>query len=519
MHKRILINVEPQEKRVALLEGESLEEFYVERPGQERLVGNVYKGKVTAILPGMGAAFVELGLAKNGFLHVSDVVERPPDLEELLSEEIEEEQPVGTGLSEKSFRDEETCPHTKEMPRIENLLHKGQEILVQIVKEPIGTKGPRLTTHISLPGRFLVLMPYENRIGVSKRIIKQSERARIKSELTSLKIPKDVGLIVRTAASGCKRRTFASEVNFLLNLWENIKKEEKAASAPKLLHQEYDLILRVVRDIFTSEVSRLIVDDKEEYKKIAHFVGSIMPFLRLRIRYYRGETPLFENFGIEKEIAKIYENRIYLKNKGYVVIEQTEGLVAIDVNTGGFVGQKDLEETAYLTNTEAAKEVARQIRLRDMGGIIVIDFIDMEERRHRQELFETLKKALKRDKARTKVLNISPLGLVEMTRQRMRKSVESISYKICPYCNGRGSVKSVVTVSIEAKRKLIQAMKVQGRSKEEIVLYVHPDVCRHLLTQDKGSISFLENKYRRRIIIRENPAFHIEEIEVGTIKV
>ena len=502
MYKQILINVEPQEKRVAILEQDRLEEFYVERTDQQRLVGNIYKGRVNTILPGMGAAFIGLGLKKDGFLHVSDVIERPPDLEELLSESPEEKT-VKKGRKEA-------------MPDITNLLKKGQESMVQVVKEPIGTKGVRLTTHISLPGRFLVLMPYESRhIGISRRITKPSERIRIKRELNSLTLPKDIGLIVRTAADGCKRRSLANEVKHLIKLWNKIKNDADSAQAPRLIHQEYDLVLRVVRDLFTHEVNRLMVDDKDEYKKIAHFVNSLMPYLRLRVKYYRGEKPLFERFGVEKEIAKIYENRIYLKNRGYIIIEQTEGLVAIDVNSGGFVGRKSFEETALLTNLEAAREVARQIRLRDMGGIIVIDFIDMESREHRSEVFETLKSGLKRDKARTKVLNISVLGLVEMTRQRMRRSVESLSYRVCPYCNGRGSVKSVITVSIEARRKVTHALK-KWRSRE-LVLYVHPEVCRYLMTQDRGSISFLENRYRRKIIIRENPAFHIEQLKIDTL--
>jgi len=502
MYKQVLINIVPQEKRVAILEGNTLEEFYVERTGQEKVAGNIYKGKVTAILPGMGAAFVDLGLEKNGFLHVSDVIERPPELEELFSERLEEE----TKKTSKKGA----------VPSIANLLKKGQEIIVQVVKEPIGTKGARLTTHISLPGRFLVLMPYENHIGVSKRITKHSDRIRIKKDLASLNIPKDVGLIVRTAGIGCKRKSFANEVRYLLNVWGKIKKGGETQRAPSLIHQEHDLILRVIRDIFTSDVNRLIVDDKEEYKKVARFVNAITPSLRLRLKYHRGEAPLFERFNIENEIAKIYEGKISIKNKGYIIIEQTEGLVAIDVNTGKFVGHKNLEDTAFATNVEAAKEIARQLRLRDIGGIIVIDFIDMERKEHRQQVFDTLKSSLKRDKARTKVLNISPLGLVEMTRQRMRKSVESLSYKVCPYCNGRGAVKSVTTVSIEIRRKLTQALKKWPKNKE-LVLYVHPDVCRYVIIQDKSSISFLENRYRRKIIIRENPDFHIEQVKIDTL--
>ncbi|MBL7069097.1 MAG: Rne/Rng family ribonuclease [Candidatus Omnitrophica bacterium] len=498
MYKRILVNIELLEKRVAILEDNALEEYYIERADHQKVVGNVYKGRVTAILPGMGAAFVDLGLEKNGFLHVSDVVEGPRDLEELLSESF-------NGLTAKKSQKDS-------LPNITNLLKKGQEIMVQVVKEPIGTKGARLTTHISLPGRYLVLMPYESRIGVSKRITKYSERGRIKKEISSLNLPKDIGIIVRTAGGSCRRGAFKNEIRYLLKTWERIKREGEKARAPSLIHREYDLLFRVARDIFTNDVNRLIVDDREEFKRIAHFVGFTMPSLRLRLKYYRGETPLFERFGIEKEIAKLYENRIYLKNRGYIIIEQTEGLVAIDVNTGSFVGRKNLEETAFLTNLEAAKEISRQIRLRDMGGIIVIDFIDMDLKEHRSQVFETLKNGLRRDKARSKVLNISALGLVEMTRQRMRKSVESLSYRVCPYCNGRGSVKSVTTLSIEVRRKLSQVLKKWPR--RPLVMHAHPEVVERVTRQDRNSISYLENRYRRKIIIKGNPSFHIERYHI-----
>lgn len=503
MYKQILISVEAREKRVAILEGDTLEEYYVERQDQQRVVGNIYKGTVSAILPGMGAAFINLGLKKDGFLHVSDVVEPPKEIQELLNEPGEgEDQP-------RKRKKSNTIPH------ITKLLKKGQEIMVQVVKEPLGTKGARLTTHISLPGRLLVMMPFENRIGVSKRIVKQSDRTRIKKDLHSLNLPKDVGFIVRTAGGEANNKAFAAEVNYLIKIWRNIQKEGQALRGPRLIHQECDLVLRVVRDLFNKEVNRLLVDDKEEFRKVAHFVGSLLRPLRLRLRYYRGEKPLFERFNVEKEIASIYDSRIRLKNRGSIVIEQTEGLVAIDVNTGGFVGRKNLEETAFLTNMQAAKEIARQIRLRDIGGIIVIDFIDMDEKRHRSQVFEELKGSLRRDKARTKVLSISQLGLVEMTRQRMRRSVESISYKPCPYCNGRGSVKSVTTVAIETRRKVANALKRWPR--KQMGLYVHPDVYSYLIKQDKNSISLLENRYRRKIAIRENQSFHIEEIKMVEI--
>ena len=501
MNKQILINIEPQEKRVALLEGDSLEEFYVERIDQPKLVGSIYKGKVGAVLPGMDAAFVELGLEKNGFLHVSDVIERPADCDDMV-EEMKE-------LPRKTRHKHHAHP------KISNVLKKGDEILVQIVKEPMGTKGPRLTTHISLPGRFLVLVPYEEHIGISKKISQAQERHRIRKMLESVKKPKGTGIIVRTAAGGCNTRQLAGEVTYLSNLWNTVKAKEKTSKAPSMIHQEHDLALRVVRDVFSKDVKVLMVDNREEFKKIAHFVRFFLPALKRRLRLYKNTVPLFEKYGIEKEIAKIYGNKVYLKRKGYIIIEQTEGLVAIDVNTGGYVGKKDLEETALATNMEAAKEIARQMRLRDMGGIIIIDFIDMESREHRQRVFNALTQSLKRDKARTKVLGISSLGIVEMTRQRMRKSVESLSYKLCPYCGGRGSVKSPITMSIEAKRRLERVLK--ERPRRQIVLYAHPEVIKNLLTQDRGSISFIENRFKSKIALREDPKLHIEDLKISDI--
>ena len=400
------------------------------------------------------------------------------------------------------------------LPKIDKILKKGDTILAQIVKEPMGTKGARLTTHISIPGRYLVLVPYEGHVGISKKINQHNERQRIRKIISSLKIPKGVGVIVRTAASGIHHRQLAGELNYLLKTWNSVKQKEKVNTAPALLHQEHDLVLRVVRDLLTKDVKMLIVDSKEEYRKIAHFVRFFLPNLRRRVKYYRSSTPLFEHYGIEKEISKIYENRIYLKKKGYIIIEQTESMVAIDVNTGGFVGKKDLEQTALQTNLEAAKEVARQLKLRDIGGIIVIDFIDMEKKENRHEVFNCLNQILKKDKARTKVLNISSIGLVEMTRQRMRKSVEGLSYKLCPYCGGKGRVKSVMTMCIEAKRKLESVLKQKTRRK--LMLQAHPDVIK-TIAKDRRNISYLENKFRSKITLRENPKLHIEDLNIQEI--
>ncbi|MCM8761378.1 MAG: Rne/Rng family ribonuclease [Candidatus Omnitrophica bacterium] len=440
MHKEIFINVTQHEKRVAILENKRIEEFYTERVEDTNLVGNIYKGRVESVLPGMGAAFVDIGLEKNGFLYVSDVVPEPS--EEKMAEE---------GVEPEMSKKQEA---KRRLPAISELLKKGDEVLVQIVKEPISTKGARLTTHISIPGRFLVLMPFDNHIGLSKRIESREERDRIRQIMEGLRLPKDLGFIVRTAAIGASEKDFQRESRYLINLWQNIKARAKRAKPPQLIHAEFDLILRVTRDIFTSDFTKLEIDSKSDFRRISRFLRMLAPQLRQRVRFYNERMPLFEKYDIEKQIEKIYDRIVQLKSGGYLIFDQTESLVAIDVNSGKFVGRKNLEDTAYKTNLEAAEEVARQLKLRDLGGIIIIDFIDMEYAEHRKNVFRALERALENDKAKTKILNISSIGLVEMTRQRVRESIESKSYQKCPYCNGRGIVKSISTVSIELIRKL-----------------------------------------------------------------
>ncbi|MFH0763726.1 MAG: Rne/Rng family ribonuclease, partial [Candidatus Omnitrophota bacterium] len=431
MQREIFINVTPHEKRVAILENKHIEEFYIERPDSAKsLVGNIYKGRVDSVLPGMGAAFVNIGLGKNGFLYVTDVVSGVAGYDKLFEEGITEE-------------DAHPAEKGKQFPPINELLKKGDEVLVQVVKEPIGTKGPRLTTHVSIPGRFLVMMPFDNHIGLSKRIESRAERDRIRKIMEELRLPKEIGFIVRTAAQGASLKDFQRESRYLLNLWNHIKGRARRVKPPYLVHQEYDIILRVTRDIFTNDVSRLDIDSKNEFRRISRFLRILAPHLRPRLRFYTERVPLFEKHDIEKQVEKIYDRIVQLKSGGYLIFDQTESLVAIDVNSGKFVGRRNLEDTVFKTNLEAAEEIPRQLKLRDLGGIIIIDFIDMEYPEHRRNVFKTLERNLEDDKAKTKILNISSIGLVEMTRQRVRESIESKSYQKCPYCNGRGIVKSI----------------------------------------------------------------------------
>lgn len=499
MHKEIFINVTQHEKRVAILENKRMEEFYIERPDYVNLVGNIYKGRVESVLPGMGAAFVELGLAKNGFLYVDDAVSGVASYEKLMEEGVEE------GYAAK--------PESKKtLPSISELLKKNDDVLVQIVKEPIGTKGARLTTHISIPGRFLVLMPFDNHIGLSKRIESREERDRIRKIIEDLRLPKDIGFIVRTAAQGASLKDFARESRYLINLWNHIKVRAKRVRPPQLIHPEYDTILRVARDIFTNDVAKLEVDSKFEFKRISRFLRILAPHLRPRLRFYGDKIPIFEKFDIERQVEKIYNRIVQLKSGGYLIFDQTESLVAIDVNSGKFVGRKNLEDTVFRTNMEAAEEIPRQLKLRDIGGIIIIDFIDMEYPSHRKSVFKTLEKNLEDDKAKTNILNISSIGLVEMTRQRVRKSIESKSYQKCPFCDGRGIVKSVSTISIELMRKLEGLL--QNVKTREAFVSLHPEVAYYASGPERNMIKPLERRFRKTIRVIEDPNIRMDEIRV-----
>lgn len=420
--KEMYISVSSGEQRIAIAENGVMEDFYIEKVASKRLVGSIYKGRVEAILPGLRAAFVDIGISRNGFLYL--------DEKKIYDDVFTEEITPAAG-------------YKKDKPAS---LAKGQEILVQVVREEIGTKGPRLTRRLSLPGRFIVLVPQEHHIGISKRIEDPKERMRIKKIFSQFRLPSDAGIIVRTEGEGASAGEFKKELHYLINLWATIIERAKSVSAPKLVYEEYDLLLRAARDLFNEEIDRVLIDSKDEFRRIYTFMRSFMPSLRRRIRLYKGKIALFERMGIEKQLETVFNRKIQLKSGGYIVIEPTEALVTIDVNTGRFTGRKDIEkkdpeETAFLTNREAAEEIAKQLRLKDLGGIIVIDFIDMKRSDHKKIVLNALREGTKRDKARMKILDFSEFGVVEMTRQRMRKSVEGAVYKTCPHCSGMGLVK------------------------------------------------------------------------------
>jgi ribonuclease G len=505
MSKEIYINISSHEKRVVILAEHRMQEFYVERPDYVNLVSNIYKGRVESVLPGMGAAFVNIGLEKNGFLYVADVVTGVASVAKVLNEEMPSADSHGRGRGRDN---EKKAP----LPAIGELLKKGDEVLVQVVKEPIGTKGARLTTHISIPGRFLVLMPFDDHIGISKRIEEREERDRIKKIIEELKLPKGMGLIVRTAARGISQKDFIHEARYILRLWHHIKARAARSRPPHLVHEEFDLVLRVTRDIFTNDFSKLEIDSKNDFRRISHFLRILAPQLRSKLKFHSDRMPIFEKYDIEKQIDKIYDRVVQLKSGGYLIFDQTESLVAIDVNSGKFVGKKNLEDTVYKTNIEAAEEIPRQLKLRDIGGIIIIDFIDMESHGHKRNIFNTLEKHLEDDKAKSNILNISSIGLVEMTRQRVRKSIEGKSYDRCPYCNGLGLVKSVPTVAIEFLRKLERAM-VDSKSRD-VRVHLNPEVARHIVSNNNNTIKPIERRFRKNIRVLEDPSLHIEGMKI-----
>lgn len=486
MPKEILINVETQEKRVAIINEERMEEFYIERPQDKTIVGNIYKGTIEAVLPSIGAAFVDIGLPKKGFLYLSEIE-----------------------YAFESLEPHEVSP--KNSPHVKTEIKKGQEVLVQVVKESFGTKGPRLSCHIGIAGRYLVLMPQDNQIGVSRRIEDDEERRRLKQVFSEAKTLKDAGFIVRTAAWGKSKQELLRDAHFLLKLWERIEKFSRPKKSPCVIYEEYDLVLRVIRDSFTEDVNKLIIDSKVEFYRIKRFMRTFLRYLANRIELYRGDN-LFENKDIEKQISRIFEAKVYLKSKAYIIIEPTEGLVVIDVNSGGFTKKLSQEDSAFKVNCEAAIEIARQLRLRDLGGIIVVDFIDMEEESHRRELFNVFKKSLHNDKAKYDIVGISKFGLLEMTRERIHKTVHNLSYQSCPYCSGKGKVKSPVTMVIYTFKELKKYLK--NNPVKEVNISLNQDVVDEI-SKEKNTVRSIEHKFRTKINFISNPALHIEDIRIA----
>ncbi len=489
MLKEIVINAGEEETRVAVLEDKVLAEIYIERAVNQRLVGNIFKGRVENVLPGMQAAFVNIGLEKNAFLYVEDAL--PTRV------------PHGNGQGGSALGD-----------NICDVLKPGQEVVVQIVKEPIGTKGPRVTTHITLPGRYLVLMPTVDYIGISRRIESEKERERLK-DLASRVKPEGMGVIVRTVAEGVEEEEFSQDVALLNKLWRKVLGRAAHGAAPNLVHRDLELIQRILRDVFTEDVDRLILDSRYEYEKVLDLLDVTDPHLKSKVFLDEREN-IFEDYGTEQEIEKALKRKVWLKCGGYLVIDQAEAMTAIDVNTGKYVGTTNLEDTVLKTNLEAAREIARQLRLRNIGGIVIIDFIDMTQESNRQGVLKALEEGIKKDKTKTNILGLTQLGLVEMTRKKVRPSLAEVIQKPCPYCEGKGKVMSEETLGIYFKNQIYNIAR--KTSANTILVEVNPVVAARLIGSGGANLRELESKTGKSLYIRGSSGQHIESITIRPIQ-
>ena len=514
MASELIINVAPWETRVALLENGQAVEFHVERAGRPSHVGNIYKGRVVRVLPGMQAAFVDIGLERTAFLYVTDVYDHLSEFELMLGRTdcCEEQDDFSSNHEDEK---DESLHYTPPPFRIEDLLHEGQEILVQVTKEPVGSKGARVTSHLSLPGRHLVLMPTMNHVGISRRIEDEEERSRLKQLIEELR-PKGLGFIARTASEGVQKKDIKAEMDFLLRLWKDIQKRSTTLPIPSLVYEDLDITLRAVRDLFTGDVERLVVDSRQAYERILHFIDTFAFELMPRVELYNENQPIFDAFGIEMEMSRALGKKVWLKSGGYIVIESTEALTAIDVNTGKYVGKRNLEETILKTNLEAAKEIAYQLRLRNIGGLIIIDFIDMSNPSSREKVFKTLKDALKKDKCKTNILRMSELGLIQMTRKRNRESLKRQLTERCFYCEGTGVLKSRRTICFEIFRQITR--DAPSFSTNAIQVSVHPRIGDMLLKEESTFVEALEKGIEKEIIIVPRPEFHLEQFEINYVQ-
>ena len=495
------------ETRVALLEDGNIAELFIERGDVSDIAGNIYKGKVQRVLPGMQAAFVDIGLEQAAFIYVSDINDgRYSKVENFLIEKKEDEVDSlninSPGLSPSLINYEY---------HIEEMITEGQDIMVQAAKAPLGSKGARVTTHISLPGRFLVLVPTSDHIGISRKIEDETERNRLKEIVESLRRD-NFGYIVRTAAEDVQKEKIAYEMGFLKNLWENIQKKYQTAPAPSLLHKEVTISLRAVRDLLLHEAEKLIIDSRSGYESILSFLDSFVPSLKDSVEFYEGLEPIFDAYNLEGDISRALTKKVWLKSGGYIVIEHTEALIAIDVNTGRFVGKYNLEETILKTNLEAVKEIAYQIRLRDIGGIIIIDFIDMKKKSNQEKVFNALKQVLLKDKSKTHILPISEMGLIQMTRKRIRKSLTRILCEPCFYCDGEGYLISGQTICYNIYREILRESRDMMGVK--VSLRVNPEIAELLHGEENHLIVSLERIIGKQIVIYPNSQLHMEEFDV-----
>lgn len=505
-YRELVINSEPLEKRVALLVNGVLDRFEIERESDNRMVGGIYKGRIKNLDPGLKAAFVDIGYSKNAFLHYWDMLPAAAD------SSVE----VVRVNKKKGAPEKKSEPTVKDIP---GMYPPGSEIVIQVTKGPIGTKGPRTTTNLSIPGRYLILTPFSDGCGISRKIEDPQERKRLKTLINELTIPEGMGVIVRTAGEGKKARYFVRDLHLLLKKWEEIQRKMDTDRAPACLYQEPDIVERTVRDFLTEDIDRVLVDNEDDFKRTQEYVGQISSRSRGKIVYYKDSIPVFERYNIERQIEQTFQRRVTLPSGGEIVIDETEALIAIDVNTGSHKSKHgDEKNTIFQVNMEAAVEMARQIRLRNIGGLIIMDFIDMKERRHRQSVYDKMVELMSEDKAKTHILPISQLGIMQMTRQRQQESLSANIYTSCPYCHGRGIVKSATTMSVELQRRLSSvARRLQSRKDNKeysLRVHVHPSILERLRSEDSDLLVRMEKLFGVKLAFRADPNYHVENFKI-----
>ena len=505
-YRELIINSEPLEKRVALLVDGRLEKFEIERESDNRMVGGIYKGRIKNLDPGLKAAFVDIGYTKNAFLHYWDMLPAAAD------SSIE----VVRVNKKKNAPARPAEPTVKDIPQF---YPPGTEIVIQVTKGPIGTKGPRTTTNLSIPGRYLILTPFSDGCGISRKIEDPLERKRLKTLINELTLPEGVGVIVRTAGEGKKSRYFVRDLHILLKTWENILAKIQSDRAPACLYQEPDVVERTVRDFLTEEVDRVLIDSQEDFERTQKLVAQISKRSAGKIAFYKDSIPIFERFNIERQIEQTGQRKVPLPSGGEIIVDETEALIAIDVNTGSHKNRGgDEKNVIYAVNLEAAAEIARQIRLRNLGGLIIMDFIDMKERRHRNAIYEKMVELMSSDKAKNHILPISSLGIMQMTRQRQQESLSSNLYTDCPYCRGRGIVKSATTVSVELQRKLssvVRRLQLRNDGKEySLRVLVHPSILERLRSEDADLLVRMEKLFGVKLAFRADLNYHVENFKI-----
>jgi len=514
MHKEMIVSSNGHETMVAILEEDLVAEVFVERERHRGVVGNVYKGRVSKVLPGMQSSFIDLGLERDGFLYVADVVDTLDEFDKLSGDDEDE----GGGKGRNGSRGE--GKGERPQPKIEELLREGQEIIVQVVKEPLGTKGARLTSHVTMPGRFLVFMPTVDHIGVSRKIESREERSRLRGIVREFREANGFtgGVIIRTAASGRPKEDILGDLEAFHRIWTEMRQRNESSRAPAVLYQEQSIVSRLLRDLLTEDFQAIRIDNEQEYQRVLELVERIMPSLAPKVKLYNKPFPIFDEYGVQAEIDKALKSKVWLKSGGSIVINQTEALVAIDVNTGRFVGKKTsgrLEDTIVKTNLEAVKEIVRQVRLRDLGGIIVLDLIDMEDKKNRLKVYQAVETELKKDRSPSKALQVSDFGLVIITRKRVKQSLERVLTEPCPYCSGTGVIKSSSTICYEI---LSEVKKVSpDLNGHRLLLRVNPDIARALKEEEHAVVKDLKQSIGKDVTIKPDVHLHHEQFDVMAV--